>query len=184
MGWIEHVRESLHRALSAALDLDPESTEALKRIIPAYIENATNTQAPRNVDLCYYAVSPDPGTDLDYIQTSTKIENGSPVGVLKKSIPADVILTFYGPHADDDSEKVWSALQWDYGAGSPRAVLRARKIVLRGKPQRPEGLYETEGTYQRRRCDIRLEIVYLEETARPVPTVDVPPAVTVVRNES
>ena len=182
MDWIEHVRESLHRALSAAYGLDPASNDALKKIIPAYIETATNTQAPRNVDLCYFSVSSESDTDLDYIQTSVKYVKGNPIGVLSKTIPVNVLLTFYGPHADGDSERIWSALLWDQDQTSPRAVLRKRKIVFRGKPKRPVSLYEVEGTYQRRRCDIQLELAYLEETERALTTIIASPDIIVVHD--
>ena len=151
----------------------------MKRFVPAYLENATNTQAPRDMDICYFAVSELRETDYDYIQSSVEEDKGVSYAVVKKTIPIDVLLTFYGPDADDDAELFWSRFQTDFGAGSARAVLRGLNIVPIGKPRRPVALYETEGTYQRRRCDVEVQLAYLHVERWAAGTVDNPPAVTV-----
>lgn len=162
MGWFEEVREGIYLALCAAMGYDPATT-GLKKFIPAYIENQETPQAPRDVDVCYYAVGTEQGnTDLDYIMLKQVVKNGQTKTQIKKTVPCYALMTFYGPNADDDSERFWSMFQWDNGANSPRAILRNLKIVPIGMPDRPVSLYETEGTYQRRRCDVRVNLAYLD----------------------
>ena len=158
---MSHVRDAVYLALCKCFNLSPESTEALARFVPAYIEDATNTQAPRKTNVCYYALSELQGTEYDYIQVTHAMDDNSPKAFVQKTIPVSCLITFYGKDADDDAERFWSQIQFDTGKGSPRSILRGKNIVLRGtRPERPVSLYEVEGTYQRRRCDVRLELAY------------------------
>ena len=163
MGWREAVSEGIYRALCAALGYNPEGN-GLKRFIPAYVNNTITPQAPRDVDVCYFDVRAYEGQDsgLNYIMQNQVVVNGQPKTKIMKSVPVTVLVTFYGPNADNDSEEFWSMFQWDNGKESPRAILRSRRIVPIGRPYRPTPLYEVEGTYQRRRCDVRVHLAYLD----------------------
>ncbi len=164
MGWFKTVSDAVYTALCAAFDVQPNSAAGLARFIPAYTENATTPQAPRDKDLCYFALSEMQDTDYDYQRVEYSVKNGVPIATLKKSIPVNALLTFYGPNADDDAEKFWSMFLWDSGPDSPRAILRKKNIVPNGTPKRPISLFETEGTFHRRRCDVNLTLLYLEIT--------------------
>ena len=152
------VQDGVYLALCAAFQIDPGSEEGAARFAPAYLPNATTPQAPRNKNVCYYALSVEQGTTFDY----TMLETGPSGTVVKKTIPVSALLTFYGPDADNDAEAFWSAIQVDTGYGSPRSVLRSMRIVPDGRPGRPVSLFETEGTYHRRRCAVRLDLLYLD----------------------
>ena len=180
MGWYSVVKDNIYLALCAAFRMDPDSTEALKKFVPAYVEDTITPQAPRNLDVCYFSIERSTGdTGLDYIQLvqATNVQ-GQAVTQIKKTIPASVLITFYGPNADDEAEEFWSVFQWDSGVNSPRAILRGSNIVPIGTPARPVSLYEVEGTYQRRRCDVRVNLAYLEIKEYESSEVDTMPEIT------
>ena len=177
MAWFQTVSLAVAKMLCACFNLDPASQEAADRFIPAYLEDTTNTQAPRNKNLVYYALSEMQGTDYDYIFQTTYVEKGESKTAVGKTVPITCLLTFYGSNADDDAELFWSMFQWDSGAGSPRAILRKEKIVPIGTPERPLSIFEVEGTFHRRRCDVRLNLAYLDADVRPVSAVAEPPEI-------
>ena len=94
------------------------------------------------------------------------------VAKITRNIPVTVLCTFYGPNADDDSEHFWALCQTDVDNTSPRTVLRRKKIVLDGKPEFPVGVDQVEGTFIRRRCDVRLNLVLYDVHAIPYGTVE------------
>lgn len=177
MDWFQKVSYAVARMLCACFNLDPESPEAAARFIPAYLESDTTPQAPRNKNVVYYALSEMQGSGLDYIQHKTLVKEGQTVTVIQKTIPIACTLTFYGPNADNDSELFWSMFQWDSGAESPRAILRSEKIVPIGLPERPVPLFEVEGTFHRRRCDVRLNLAFLDISEYQSSAVTEPPEI-------
>ena len=176
MGWREDISDGIFLALCAALGYDPEG-DGLKRFIPAYTENTITPQAPRNLNVCYFDVRTYEGQDsgFDYIMHRQVVVNGQAKTEIKKTIPATVLVTFYGPSAEEDAEEFWSMFQLDNGKDSPRAILRNMRIVPIGKPDRPTTLYEVEGTYQRRRCDVRVNLAYLVVSERDSSHIDTVP---------
>ena len=180
MAWFETVSVAIAKMLCACFNVDPASPEAASRFVPAYIENMTTPQAPRNTNVVYYAVGEMQNTNFDYIQLSTQEVKGVVKTQIKKTIPISVLLTFYGPNADDDAELFWSMFQWDSGADSPRAILRGERIVPIGKPDRPLSVFEVEGTFHRRRCDVRLYLAYLDISEHTSSAVTEPPEIDTV----
>lgn len=176
MGWYETISEGVFLMLCAAFELDPDSNDAAERFAPAYLENAVTPQARRDHDVCYYAVSEAQNlTNYDYQMQTTR----NSITTLKETIPASVLLTFYGPTADNDAEKFRTMFQWDSGADSPRAVLRKMRIVPIGTPSRLTSFDEHEGTYKRRRADVRVDLAYLNIEQHEVATVTEPPEIAV-----
>ena len=180
MAWFQAVSDAIARMLCACFNLDPESQEAANRFIPAYIEDMTTPQAPRNQNVVYYALSEMQGSGFDYIQHRMDVVDGQTRTVIAKTIPINCLLTFYGSKADDDAELFWSMFQWDSGAESPRAILRSQRIVPIGMPGRPASLFEVEGTFHRRRCDVQLNLAFLDISAHASPAVDEPPKIDTV----
>ena len=181
MTWFNHVSIAVAKMLCAVFNVDPASNEAAARFVPAYVENDTTPQAPRNKNVVYYALSELQGMGYDYIQLKTYEDSKRATKtILTKTIPIQCMLTFYGNNADDDAELFWSMFQWDSGAGSPRAILRSNKIVPIGLPERPISVFEVEGTFHRRRCDVRLSLAYLDVTEHAVATVAEPPEIDTV----
>lgn len=163
-GWDEVVINATYLALCAAFNLEPNSADALCRFVRAYTNDSTNPQANRDVNICYIYPSLMQGTGFDY--TVHEINKLGELTV-KKTIPVEVMLTFYGPDAYKDAEFFWSIFTIDYGSRSPRAVLRQKNIVPMvdhpgGTLDRPVTLTEDEGTYKRNRADVRVRLLYYE----------------------
>ena len=160
MGWYETAADAVYKALCAAFLVNPESQEGMKRFVPAYLPNATTPQADRNVNVCYYDIKPadDPGFKYESVIYAPK--NAPQVKAsVRRNMPITILITFYGPNADNDSEKFWAMCQADIDYRSPRSIMRKSHIVFNGRPDFPVGLDEIEGTYIRRRCDVRLNLV-------------------------
>jgi len=179
MGWYETVCDAVFDALCAAFGMNPETNAALERFIQAYLPNSARPQAARTTDLCYYSVSED-NTDTAYGYQMIQYEDSK--ATIKETIPFSVQLVFYGPNADNDAHKFWRLFQFDSGYDSPRSVLRRARIVPNGAVPRPTSLFETEGAYQRRRCDIRLSLAYLDIETRTIATISKAPDLNVSTN--
>lgn len=181
MGWYSTVKSAFYEALCATFGYDPDSAEGMNKFIPAYLEETIKPQAPRNLDVCYYAINNFQGdSGFDYIMLRQADKNGKTKTEIRKTVPCSVLTTFYGPNADDEAEEFWSKFQWDSGVNSPRAILRNYSIVPIGKPARPISLYEVEGTYQRRRSDVRVDLAYYDVSTYDSSEVDTPPEIVTV----
>ena len=183
MDWKDHVSNAVYLALCKVFGLSPDSDEAMARFIPAYLEDATNTQAPRKTNVVYYALSLMTDTNYDYVQVSHELANNTPKAFVQKTIPVSALLTFYGKDADNDAEMFWSHFQVDEGKGSARSALRKVNVVPIGKPSRPTIIYEVEGTYQRRRLDVRLNLAYFQTSTSDYGWINTPPAIDIKTNE-
>lgn len=179
MAWRQTVSDAMYQALCAAFRIDPSSEEGMKRFVPAYIYEATTPIADRNMNVCYYDIRPGSEDGFRYIETtySPKTEQTANA-TIEKNIPITILLTFYGPNADDDSEYFWGLCQADLDYRSPRSILRKKNIVFSGKPEFPVGLDQVEGTYLRRRCDVRLNLVLYDAHLMPYETVEHIPDIT------
>lgn len=186
MGWRDDVSDAVYLALCAVFKMNPQAKESMKKFVPAYMENTTNAQAPRNMNICYYAINEMQDSGFDYIQVENVTVQNVPKVRIKKTIPVDVLITFYGNSADDEAEKFWSGFQWDSGAESARAILRKRNIAPIGLPgvSRPLTIFEVEGTYHRRRCDVHVYLAYLYITDESGDYVDNPPEIVIDDTEN
>ena len=173
MAWFKRADKAVFEALCACFGLDPASAEASKRFRAAYLEEATSPQSGRKDNLCYYALSENQNSSLDTLQF--RYENSGMT--VRKVIPVHCLMTFYGPDADDDAERVWSVLFADLGQGSPRSILRLAGIVPIGRPSRPNTVPELEGSLWRRRTDLNVELSMLDEETLAVPQVEEPPEI-------
>lgn len=175
MAWFQTVSDAVYNALCAVFQVNPDAQSSMNRFIPAYVEGTSTPQEDRDVDVCYYAVSEERGTAYDYVMLTEdegKIE-------IKATVPVNVLLIFYGPHADDDAEKFWKVIQVDNGYKSARAILRKSNITLNGKPGRPVSVPEVEGTLWRRRCDVPLSLSYLDTEVLEAGMVERPPDINI-----
>ena len=175
MAWFKTVSNAVYDALCAAFGVDPEAQSSLDRFIPAYVDGIATPQENRNVDVCYYALSLEQGTQMNYVT----LKNDQDQIEIQKTIPVNVLLTFYGPNSDDDSERFWSVFQVDTGYGSPRSILRLQNIVPTRTPDRPLSVPEVEGSLWRRRCDVRLYLSYLDTEILPARTVEEVPDINI-----
>lgn len=162
--------------LCIVFQLDPESTEALSRFVPAYEFTVTTPQADRNANVCYYALRERQGTNLDYTEiTLADREDTEVVATVGKNIPFAAELTFYGPRAYEDAELFWSVFQTDLDNTSARSMLRRMQIVPEGRPSRPLNNREVEGTFIRLRSDVELDLILYDTNRMPYGHVEHPP---------
>lgn len=175
MAWYQRTQESVYEMLCAVFSLDPDSDAAEARFIPAYTPGMTIPQADSNLNVCYYSVAEGTENNFDYVM----VRRGTKQVTIRKTIPVNVILTFYGPDADDDAEFFWSNLLVDTGKLSPQAILRQNSIALNGRPPRPNSVPELEGAIWRRRCDVRLSLAVYDEQTQASSYVETPPDVTI-----
>ena len=173
--WFRHVSDAVYDALSAAMGLDPEVQSTLDRIVPAYVPGVTTPQYNSDDNVLFFALSEENPANSSYVT----VRNDASSLHVTEVIPVSLLLTFYGPNADNDAAMVRRRLLIDTGAGSPRSLLRAQKIVfnygLGRMPPVPSSVPELEGTLWRRRCDLRLSLSYLcTESLDVVPVEQVP----------
>jgi len=176
MAWFQTVSNAVYQALCATFGVSPESEAGMKRFVPAYLFQATTPQADRNVNVCYYDIrqASDEGLNYTELQYAAKTAQAA-LATVERNMPLTVLFTFYGPNADDDSETFWTMIQTDLDSTSPRSVFRRNHIVINGRPEFPVGLDEIEGTFIRRRCDVRVNLVYYDTKSKLYNTVEVPP---------
>lgn len=177
MAWFQNVSNAIYDALCSTFGVDPSDSSSLNRFVPAFTNGITTPQYNIDDNVCFYSVAEQQGTGMDY----TEVKNGTNEVIITKTIPVTVLLAFYGPNADDDAEYFWSNFMIDTGKGSPRSLLRQQNIVPVGKaPQRPVALPEIEGSLWRRRCDVRVNLSYLDVQRKVVQTITDAPEVNIV----
>ena len=176
MAWYEKVKDAVYDMLCSTFGADPEAQTSLDRFVPAYTDNVTTPQYNSNDNVCFYTLSEEQGTSVDYVSEET---DGKHI-LITSNIPISLLLTFYGPKAYDDAEYFWSRAMVDNGSGSPRSVLRKNQITYRGRPVRPVTSPELEGTLWRNRCDVRVPLVYLNVDQVDAGMIEEAPEVTVL----
>lgn len=175
MGWRDTVKDAVYDMLCSTFGVDPEAKSSLNRFVPAYTDNVTSPQYNSNDNVCFYAISEEQGTSVDYVAEEVDAQNQKIL--ITSNIPITLLLSFYGPNAYDDAEYFWSRAMVDNGYGSPRSILRQNSIAYRDKPVRPITANELEGTLWRYRCDVRVPLVYLNVDQVDTVFIEEPPEV-------
>ncbi len=176
LGWYDNLKDAVYLTLCATFELDPESNDALTRFIPAYEFDTTTPQAPRDKNVCYYSISELANTGYEYTMTEYGTIDGVPMYRIKNPIPVSVLFTFYGPNADNDAEHFWMMVMHEHGPKGPRGVLRKHDtLIMDMRPARPVCFDEIfEGTYPRRRADVRLNLIHCNVYEHPSEIVAAP----------
>ena len=159
---------AVYTALCACFSLSPSSPEAAYRFRPAYPPNTTLPQPPRDKDVCYISLTPDSGSDPQYI---TVLRADPDRDTWLRAIPLSLRLYFYGPHAIDDALTTRTLLFTD----PIRALLRQSGIIPIPSPFPPTTYPEVEGTLWRSRADLTLSLRILQQSETPATSVTVPP---------
>ncbi len=175
MAWLKKADKAVFEALCACFGLDPASAAASRRFRAAYLDEATSPQSGRKDNLCYYALSESPNSNLDSL-FSRYADNAV---IIQKVIPIQCLFAFYGPDADEDAERVWSRLYIDLGQDSPRSILRKAGMVPLPRPAHPNAAPELEGSLWRRRTDLTVYFSLLAEETLAVPQVEEVPEMDV-----
>ena len=147
---------TIHNALCACLGLPPTSDQALSLIRQAYTEPENSPQPARSVDVIYWSLSPEQGSDpATYNETAAS--SGCHKPTVHRYIPYQLLIVCYGPGCEANAHKIRSFLYLD-GAGLPRQILRKSGIYPVPDPPLPMLLYEPEGLLWRRRADVVISL--------------------------
>lgn len=161
-------------AICAVFEIDPSASASADFVRFSYRGDGASPLPPRTKDLCYITVTQN--DQPTFFSTSVDKSKMS----LKKTIPLDVLVTFYGPACRANAEYFRTRLLAAPEYGSPRQVLSARGIV----PVIPIGMPvfapEVEDANWRLRCDVRFSARQLVTETLNVTTVSQPPDVDAV----
>lgn len=175
--WYPLAEQALFEALCAVFHLDPESSEARRRFLPAWHGGSALTRpADRYTDRCWYAISRRDTPRAGWLEFSA----GPDSLTTRQVLALQAMLIFYGPHASEHADLARAGMLLDTGSGSPRAILRRYRMVpLSGAPA-PRCLPEPDGTQWRQRADLDLTFHLLLERTTALPVIAEPPRVDII----
>lgn len=172
---------AIYRALCACFGLSPSSEEASVLIREAWQDPENNPRPPRDANVIYYSVLPDPAARED--PPAYAGENpaaASHVPAVSRFTAWSLQIVCYGPGALENAKRIRSLLFLD-GAGYPRAILRKAGIRPVPDPNAPVLLHEPEGSLWRRRADLTVSLRMEEKESHPARrgAVALPPPVVI-----
>ena len=159
--------DAIYRALCACFGLSPSSAEASVLIREAYQEPENAPRPPRNTDVIYYSVMPDPAAreaPPAYSEQDSLSAFHTPIVSSFSAWTLQVIC--YGPHALTNARKIRAFLYVD-GPGFPRAILRDAGLYPVPDPPEPMLLHEPEGSLWRQRTDLTVSLRAEEKETHP-----------------
>ena len=171
----------LYSALCACFGLEPASAEASVLIREAYQDPENALRSPRNTDVVYYSVAPDPAAaEVPPVYAAENPAPSSHVPAVSFFSAWTLTVVCYGPHALMNARKIRAFLFVD-GPGFPRSNLRKAGIRPVPDPPEPMLLHEPEGSLWRKRADLTISLRAEETQTHAVRrgAVTVPPVVLV-----
>ena len=171
----------LYSALSACFGLNPSSSEASVLLREAYQDPENAPRPPRNADVVYYSIAPDPAArEAPAVYSGENAARGSHTAAVSSFSAWTLQIICYGPHALRNARKIRAFLFAD-GPGFPRSILRKAGLYLVPDPPEPMQLHEPEGSLWRQRADLTVSLRAEEKETHPVRrgAVTVPPAVMI-----
>ena len=161
---------AVFQALRAALLLSPE--EASAHLFRAYANPPPAEPSPSET-FCYYHLQTDPNPA---VLQETFLESDTPE--VFSFIPCTLTLVCYGPDCEAWAHRLQSFLFLD-GTGEPRQLLRSAGLFPIPSRRPPSILFEESGKTFRKRADLVIPLrLRSNESYKPLPTIDVPPTVT------
>ena len=177
------MNDVIYQALCACFGLAPSSPEASVLIRSAYQEPENAPRPPRNADVIYYSVAPDPvAAEAPPVYIPEDASQASHAAAVFSFSAWTLQVVCYGPHALSNARKIRAFLFMD-GPGFPRAILRKAGIRPVPDPPEPILLHEPEGSLWRERADLTIRLRAEEKETHPVRrgAVTVAPAVRILR---
>ena len=168
-------------ALCACLALIPSSSDASALIREAYQEPENAPRPPRNTDVIYYSLAPDPGAaEAPPAYSAENASQGSFEPAVSSFSAWTLQVVCYGPHALVNARKIRAFLFVD-GAGFPRSILREAGLYPVPDPPEPLLLHEPEGSLWRQRADLTVSLRAEEKETHSSRrnAISVPPAVSI-----
>ena len=171
----------LYSALCACFGLTPSSVQASVLIREAYPEPENAPRPPRNADVIYYSVAPDPvAAEAPPVYTAESPAQSSHVPSVSSFSAWTLTVVCYGPHALENARKIRTFLFLD-GSGFSRAILRKSGLYPVPDPPEPLLLHEPEGSLWRQRADLTVSLRAEETQTHParINAVSVAPAIQI-----
>ena len=174
-------KQLIYNALCSCFGLDPASLQASVLIRETYQDPENAPRPPRNKDVIYYSVAPDPvAMEAPPAYIPEDASQASHAAAVSSFSAWTLTVVCYGPHALSNAWKIRAFLFVD-GPGFPREILR--KAGIRPVPDQPEPmlLHEPEGSLWRKRADLTVSLRAEETQTHAVrrDAVTVPPVVLV-----
>ena len=162
------MNEAVFQALCACFGLMPSSRQASILIREAYQEPENAPRPPRNTDVIYYSVAPDPATaEAPPGYSSEDPADGSHAVTVSRFSAWTLQVICYGPHAPANARKIRTFLYVD-GPGFPKSILRKAGLYLVPDPPEPMLLHEPEGSLWRERADLTVSLRAEEKETHPM----------------
>ena len=172
------INHAIFGALAAALEMDPEGTEASALIRRAYANPSparpglSPTRPTQDGAAVYWHLVPDSG--LPPLREDLPGEGF-------RFVPCRLNITCYGAEAEALAWRVWQRLYED-GPGAPRRILREAGLYPVPRPPAPLLVWEEAGREHRPRADLTLRLWAAVSESRPAAgTVEAAPAVILHR---
>ena len=148
----------LFNALCACFGLSPSSVQASILIREAYQEPENAPRPPRNTDVIYYSVAPDPAAqEAPPVYSAENPVQASECPVVSFFSAWTLQIVCYGSHALANARKIRAFLFVD-GPGFPRRILREAGLYPVPDPPEPILLHEPEGSLWRERADLTVSL--------------------------
>ena len=147
-----------YSALCACFGLSPSSSEASVLIRGAYQEPENAPRPPRNTDVVYYSIAPDPAAaEAPPSYAAEDPGQGFQRPAVSRFSAWTLRVVCYGPHALSNARKIRAFLFVD-GPGFPRRILRESGLYPVPDPPEPMLLHEPEGSLWRTRADLTVSL--------------------------
>lgn len=157
----------IYRALCACFGFSPSSEEASVLIREAYQDQENNPRPPRDINVIYFSLLPDPSAQEDPpAYAGENPASASHVPSVSRFTAWSLQVVCYGPQALENAKRIRSLLFLD-GNGYPRAILRKSGIRPVPDPNAPVLLHEPEGSLWRRRADLTVSLRMEEKEIHP-----------------
>ena len=158
----------IYYALCACFGLPRSSVQAPVLIREAYREPENAPRPPRNADVVYYSIAPDPAVqEAPPAYTEENLFRDSHIPAVSLFSAWTLTVVCYGPHALSNARKIRAFLYVD-GPGFPRSILRKAGIRPVPDPPEPMLLHEPEGSLWRMRADLTVSLRAEEKETHPV----------------
>ena len=144
-------------ALCSCLNLNKNSSEAIRLIHEAYAEPENVPRPPRNRDVIYWSLERDYASDPVSTACNAEGSGRSHIPVVYTTLKYQLIIVCYGPACEEYAQRICSLLFLD-GSGFPRKILRDAGIYPVPDPPQPTVLHEEEGSLWRDRADLTISL--------------------------
>lgn len=169
MSWLTEAEYAIATAVCWCAGLDPSTRKAADFVRYTYRDDGTSPQPPRTKNVCYIttSITGSPGLADPIKKTDTTTW-------YSKTIPLEVLLTYYGPDAVENAEAARTGMVVQLGYDSPLSIFKRANLALVFPIQPTVYAPEIEDGNWRKRCDLRLNMVLTQIVEYRRPDIELP----------